>query len=97
MNHVASYSDGKARSALTAALRIGLEWWTQAAPDSQERREIAGLRHYIGDQLVAGDWSPKALSLVGAMFCFTCRKAHPGLSSLCAGRPLLECALIKGE
>lgn len=97
MNHAADCSEGKARSALATALRIGLGWWTQAAPDSRQRQEIAGLRHYIGGRLVAGDWSPKTLNTVGVMFCLTCRKTHPGLSSICAGRPLLECVLIAGE
>jgi hypothetical protein len=97
MNHATEFADNKARFALAAALRVGLGWWNQAAPGSHQRQEIAGLRHYIGDRLGANDWSPKTLNKVGVMFCLTCRKTHPGLSSICAGKPLLECVLIAEE
>lgn len=94
MTHVA-YDDGASgRSTLTAALRVGLGWWNQAAPASVQQRNIAQMRQFIGGRLIAEDYSPETLTTVRTMFCVNCRKVHPGLAAICPGRPLGECFLL---
>ncbi len=72
-----AYDDGASgRSTLTAALRVGLGWWNQAAPESVQQRNIAQMRQFIGGRLIAEDYSPETLTTVRTMFCVNCRKVH---------------------
>lgn len=95
MNHATEFADNKARFALAAALRVGLGWWNQAAPGSHQRQEIAGLRHYIGDRLVANDWSPKTLNKVGVMFVLPAEKPTPGSAPFAPGSPCSNACLLR--
>lgn len=94
MSHTVCDETVRGRSTLVAALCVGRGWLNQIAPENPQRDSIAQMRDYIGDRLVAKDWTPETLAAVRAMFCVNCHKVQSGLAAICAGKPIHECFLL---
>lgn len=78
---------------LKAARRLGDVWVGQLPVGDARRRDLASVRHWLDERLLAGDSFPDTMTTARALLCTECRrlKAAPGY---CRGRPLDRCPLL---
>jgi hypothetical protein len=81
---------------MDAALDVS-QGWIAAMPRTDKRRhDVLKLTAFVCVRLALDDTSPEAFQTLYSTFCTCCRGLHPSLASICSGKPLDQCWLLKG-
>jgi hypothetical protein len=81
---------------MDAALDVSQAWIVAMPRTDKRRQDVLKLTAFVCVRLALDDTSPETFRSLHSMFCTCCRGLHPSLASICSGKPLDQCWLLKG-
>ena len=81
---------------MDAALDVSQGWIVAMPQTDGRRKDVLKLAAFVCVRLALDDTSPETFRTMHSMFCTCCRGLHPSLASICSGKPLDQCWLLKG-